>query len=200
MTHKITKIESGLYEYRGIRLQRRDQAKNSGTHWRTRSRIVHANGAELYLNGKTRAALVAEIDKVIAEREAAPAETVVADFPAFEVVERAPVDGAVEISTQDILTIARKTLRGATIYSGYKAGSVASCAAQYGNDVEAALARAKARGEKLHWINAQASSLTSHARAKGRRILLKLGMVVRFEGQTFTIASAPNDNLRLIAQ
>lgn len=127
------------------------------------------------------------------------AETIVADFPAFTVVERAPVDGAVEISTQDVLTIARKTSRGAILYSGYKAGSVASYVAEYGGDVEAAIARAKARGEKLHWINAQASSLTAHARAKGRRILLTLGMVVRFEGQTFTVASAPNDNLRLIA-
>lgn len=124
-------------------------------------------------------------------------ETVVADFPAFDVVERAPVNGAVDISTQDILTIAHKTSRGMTLYRGYKAGSVASCAAQYGNDVEAALARAKARGEKLHWINAQASSLTAHARDKGRQILLTIGMVVRFEGQIFTVAAAPNDNLRL---
>lgn len=127
-------------------------------------------------------------------------ETIVADFPAFVVVERAPVDGAVEITTEDTLAIAKKTRLGATIYRAYRAGSVASYAAEYGEDVEVAIARAKARGEKLHWINAKASSLTAHARAKGKQILLTLGMVVRFEGQTFTIASAPNDNLKLVQQ
>lgn len=127
-------------------------------------------------------------------------ETTIADFPAFAVVKRAPVDGAIEISASDVLATPNKTRRGATTYGAYRAGSVAGYAEKTGRDPQTLIERAKSRGEPLYWINALAATLTQEAQEKQTRILIEPGDVVRFEGQTFTVASAPNNNLRLIAQ
>lgn len=130
---------------------------------------------------------------------------VVADYPAYTVVRRETTQGAfvdqkwnsnvefTEIVADDQLGLARSRY-----YQEFSPGSVVSYAMKNGEDPIAAIEDAVARGHNLHWINACASSITSHARPKETLVEVKIGMVVRFEGRLFTIEKAMNNNLDLV--
>lgn len=124
------------------------------------------------------------------------AETIVERFPAYYIVERAPTPrfGVMEIVDGDRLGLRHP--KG--FYKEFSPGSVVSYALECGNDPIAEVEDARRRGHELHWLNPVGASLTSHKRDPWKLVRIEIGQRVRFEGRTFEIAAAPNDNLRLV--
>ena len=121
-------------------------------------------------------------------------EQIVEEFPAYVVVDRAPnpLTGAIEISVNDILGVARRGY-----YGQYKAGSVASYALQYNECPLEAVANAKARGHNLYWINQQAVAITAWKQPQVKIVAVKPGQRVYFQGKFFELVKEPNDNIGL---
>lgn len=80
----------------------------------------------------------------------------------------------------------------------YKFGSTCGYALQCDEDPVEAHARAVRLGHDVYWVNPLPVSVTREARAKETRILLTIGSQVWFEGKVFTLAEAPNGNIRLV--
>jgi hypothetical protein len=77
----------------------------------------------------------------------------------------------------------------------YQIGSVVSHALQNDDDPVAAVAQAKANGHELVYIFGLGARISRTPKAY---IRIDIGDLVRFEGNTYTIGTAPNRNLRLI--
>lgn len=60
MAHKVTKLEDGDFEYRGVEFTRVDRLRGYSDHYRTCRKV---NGVPLY--GATRRELLAAIDRAI---------------------------------------------------------------------------------------------------------------------------------------
>jgi hypothetical protein len=118
-------------------------------------------------------------------------ETTMQAYPGYDIVQRAEIEGLLHITTEDKLALATRHTKH------YRAGSVVSYART--NDIcpIKAVERTIAKGESLWWINALCTSITSHQRPREKYIAVRVGQMVRFEGRTFRILSAPNDNLSL---
>lgn len=95
-----------------------------------------------------------------------------------------------ELTAQDLLVVKGQHTRR------YKPGSVVSYSLEYNNDPIEAVEHALARRQPLHWINPEASVLSSHRLEAEVAIEVEIGMLVRFEGLVATIETAPNNNLR----
>lgn len=122
---------------------------------------------------------------------------IVADYPAYTVIDRKPATGVQTIKAGEILGCGFMSRRYGIMYRQFKAGSVVSYALESGGDPIEAVQDAQKRGEKMHWINATSTSITAHQRAKYEVTLVEEGQLVRFEGRTFKIVKAPNENLDL---
>lgn len=112
----------------------------------------------------------------------------VADFPAFEVV-----DLELDVMTIDAnmlkdggfrFCVEMKSTRHGNLYPEVKPGCIAYYCEENGeaDKTEERTARAIANGHKVYWINNCGASLTSHARAKHSRFLLKAGQKVKMNG------------------
>lgn len=134
-------------------------------------------------------------------------QTVVETYPAYVIAKRDTNKGYydkinhayvnlefTDIVDGDILGLDSK--KG--FYREYTPGSVVSYALQYNEDPYYAVERAIENGHKLHWINANGASITSHKQAQRTLIKVELGMVVRFQGLIATIEADHNDNLKFV--
>lgn len=63
--HKLTKLEDGDFEYRGVVIIRDDKMRGYSTHYRA---LIKSDGNETY--SSTRRALLARIDDILSRPEA----------------------------------------------------------------------------------------------------------------------------------
>lgn len=122
---------------------------------------------------------------------------IVADYPAFTVVDRKPENGLQTIQAEEVLACGFMSRNHGIMYHQFKASSVISYALRDGRDPVEALRMAQERGEQLHYIFGLGTSITSHKREKYEVTLVEVGQHVKFEGRIFEIVKAPNDNLDL---
>jgi len=125
--------------------------------------------------------------------------TTIASYPAYDIVAREPsVHGAVAIEADEPLAIFfDKGYEGR--YALAYPSSVVSYALRSGADPIEWLHRAEERGEELHWINREATVLTSQKQERKTFTGLYVGQWVKFEGRYFCIQRAPNDNFKLVS-
>jgi hypothetical protein len=76
-------------------------------------------------------------------------------------------------------------------------GSVVGYALRCNEDPVAAIDRARKNGHQLVWINANGAMISNQQRVAKGHIRVTIGMVVRFQGNLYTIERAPNQNLQL---
>lgn len=110
--------------------------------------------------------------------------------PAFEIVTLDDRNGATELKDNDVLFFNLGT---------YKIGSVVGYALENGEDPIAAYNHAVQMGHELHYIFGLGACISDSRRERKRVIKVTIGMTVHFHGELFTIETAPNDNLKLVA-
>lgn len=80
----------------------------------------------------------------------------------------------------------------------FTVGTVIGYALRNGDDPVEAIDQARANGHELVWINANGAVLSAERRPSLGHIIIQLGDRVRLEGRVYTIAAAPNRNLKLV--
>lgn len=116
-------------------------------------------------------------------------DTVIDTCAAWDVVTRdQDTGGFVNITVED--TLVRPDASGT-----FSPGSVVSYSLQYNRDPMKAVEDAKSRGQKLHWINANASVVSTMRKEKGKCLMIDFDQVYRFEGKLFKIVKTANNNL-----
>jgi hypothetical protein len=85
-----------------------------------------------------------------------------------------------------------------TLYRFYQLGSVVSYAMKNGSCPVAALDRARAHGHELHFAFALSTILSDPPQAKHENVGLAFGDTIKFEGRTFRLEPANNDNVKLV--
>lgn len=125
-------------------------------------------------------------------------ETVVADWPALDVVRRTGAFGKLpKLTAVDRLGQLYQSRNHGELVREFHIGSVVSYAMENGDCPIRAIERAQGFGHELHWITEAAVSITSHKRAKRRLVLIEAGMLVEFEGRVFLIEPKRNGGGRL---
>lgn len=119
---------------------------------------------------------------------------IVFDFPAYVGVR---YDGG-ELKPGDEFGIPYQSMRHGTLVRFYRLGSVEAYAAKYGEDAEAAVADAKARGHELYWANGCSVVLHNGPKTKKAVWSAEYGDVIRFAGKRFRVDRAPNYNVKLV--
>lgn len=128
----------------------------------------------------------------------------IADHPAWSIHEPTPQQSyALGINRPifragDVIGLPWETRRYGTQHRWYRFGSCASYALQYDHCPIRSYERAKRKGHKTHWLNAEATVLTDRPSPKETRIGLNWGDEVVFEGRLFRIEKAPNNNAALV--
>lgn len=115
---------------------------------------------------------------------------IVADFPAFDIVDLEQDVIVLEHSqlknhlsdSSEKFCVAKETRRHGTLYPEVSPYCTQWYALDYNECPKAAVERCTELKHEIYWINNCASSITSHQRAKGRRILLKPGQKVDMDG------------------
>lgn len=120
-------------------------------------------------------------------------DTVIDTCPAFDFVKRQPDSyGVINVTANEVFTDKNKL-------GGWYFGSVVSYALSNNENPIERYNRAVANGHAVKWINACPSVLSADYRPeKEKRLVIEAGDVVRFEGELFTIADAPNRNKKLV--
>lgn len=117
---------------------------------------------------------------------------IVADYPAYMIVDM----------EQDIIEWPDNDQRMATVYHSRShgvmynlnyLGGIAEYARRNGDDVDAALARAAERKEKLFWLNQSCVSISNTQSAKETHILCQDGQKIRFDGQLLVVKHVGHD-------
>jgi hypothetical protein len=97
------------------------------------------------------------------------------------------------------IAVPMKSGRAGTLLAhDFTIGSVAAYAAEYGEDVEAAVARAEANGHELYFAVAEGVTITAHREEPVARVTVQLGAIIEIDGNGFQVRKAPNDNLELL--
>lgn len=118
---------------------------------------------------------------------------IIDSYPAYTIV-----GGNRTFAFGDTFAIGRDTPRHGRLYDFFKLGSVATYAAQYDEDAEAAVKQAKERGHDLYWANKQSVSITSHKRAHRVVWGVQIGDEIEVDGLRFRIEAASNQNVKLV--
>lgn len=113
-------------------------------------------------------------------------------FPAYTIV-----GGNKTFRFGDTFAIGYDTPRHGRLYDFFTLGSVATYAAKYGDDADAAVERAKERGHDLYWANKQGASITAHKQAHRTVWGLQIGDEIEVDGIRFRIERAANQNVKL---
>jgi len=118
------------------------------------------------------------------------AANIIASYPAYDVVEptRDSCGNIPVVAGQVIIVGGRK----------FRAGSVVSYMLESGLDPVAAVQRAIENGHPLVWMNPEAAMLTAEKRAKTTHVAVTYQDRIRFEGVTYTLEPAPNNNLEMV--
>lgn len=119
----------------------------------------------------------------------------IADYPAYRIVEPAPRK---VWKAGEQFAIAFETRSHGTLYHFFQLGSVVSYALQSNSCPIAAIDRARANKHEMHFAFALSTVITAWERPKETVIGLSYGDEIAFEGHTFQLAKAPNDNVRLV--
>lgn len=120
-----------------------------------------------------------------------------------DLYERAPSGGfndrrlAVNLIAGEHLALPFQSRNHGLLYRTYMIGSVVSGALSDGRDPVAELDRARRFGHELVFIFGTGVCIHNGPRSTTKHILVELGMLIRFEGNLYTLEKAPNDNLRL---
>lgn len=121
-------------------------------------------------------------------------QTLVAQYPAYNVYRReAKQAGFIELTADDVLIL--KTNDKRNHLDTFNLGSVVSCALEYNECPVEALARAKAKNDKLVWISNRGAVLTAHHRDAENVVEVEVGMQIRFQGVIGTLIATDNRNL-----
>lgn len=94
-----------------------------------------------------------------------------------------------DVLAEDIIRVGLRT---------YQLGSVVRYAMKYNKCPIDAVDHARALGHKLHWANQRASTVTSKRREAPKALEMKIGNLIHFEGRTFVLTKAPNNNIDLV--
>jgi hypothetical protein len=114
-------------------------------------------------------------------------------FPAYTII-----GGNKTFRFGDAFAIGYDTPRHGRLYDFFKLGSVATYAAQYGEDEEAAVEKAKERGHELYWANKQSTTISAHKQAHRTVWGLQIGDEIEVDGLRFRIERASNQNVKLV--
>lgn len=114
-------------------------------------------------------------------------------FPAYTIV-----GGNKAFRSGDTFAIGYDSHRHGRLYDFFNLGSVATYAAQYGDDVEASIKRANERGDPLHWASKASVAITSHKQAHRTVWCLQIGDEIEVDGIPFRIERARNQNVNLV--
>lgn len=130
--------------------------------------------------------------------------TIVANFPAWVVYDRAPDEnGFTEIFTDEPLALDGGKYPFSQRFYAY------SLEDYYAKDGRELTEERRADSERRHrengmaglydrWINPISACLTSHKRPQEECIAIHIGMHVKYMGEYFTIEKAPNSNLKFV--
>ena len=97
----------------------------------------------------------------------------------------------------DVFGILRETQDHGTLCDFYTLGSVIGYALKNGNCPIEALDRARDKGHKLHWANANSVVITNQAQPKEQHVAVEIGDLIRFQGRVFELVRTPNRNVGL---
>lgn len=114
-------------------------------------------------------------------------------YPAYTIV-----GGNKTFRFGDTFAIGRDTPRHGRLYDFFTLGSVATYAAKYGDDVDAAVVRAKEHGHALYWANKQGTCITSHKQPHITSWGLQIGDEIEVDGIRFRINPDHNQNVKLV--
>jgi len=95
----------------------------------------------------------------------------------------------ITVKNKDIISIGNKR---------YQMGSVASYALEYNECPIEQFNKAQEYGYDLWWANSIPAMLTSEGEKPDYGTPVAIGDELYFEGHTFTIAKAPNGNIKLV--
>jgi hypothetical protein len=115
---------------------------------------------------------------------------IINSFPAYDIVEPTfdSCGNIPLVAGQVIIVGGRK----------FSVGSVVSYMLKSGMDPVAAVQRAIENGHALVWLNPEATMLTAEKRAKTTHVAVNFQQRVRFEGVTYKIEIAANNNLEMV--
>ncbi len=118
---------------------------------------------------------------------------IIDSFPAYTIV-----GGNRTFTFGDTFAIGRDTPRHGRLYDFFKLGSVATYAARYDEDADAAVERAKELGHSLYWANKEGVCITSHK--QDHRVVwgLQLGDEIEVSGLRFRVEPTYNQNVKLV--
>jgi hypothetical protein len=119
--------------------------------------------------------------------------TIIDTYPAYTIIAASN-----EYAPGEQFAIGRDTPRHGRLYTFYKVGSVAAYAAQYDEDVDAAIADAKERGDQLYWANPQGAIITAHKQAHKIVRGISHGDEITVDGKRFRVEPANNNNVKLV--
>jgi hypothetical protein len=120
-----------------------------------------------------------------------------------DLYERAPGHGwndrrpAVNLFAGERLVAPFQSRNHGLLYRTYMIHSVVSSAIEKGEDPVAEIDRARSFGHELVFIFGTGSVIHNGPRSTTKHVMVQVGMQVRFEGNLYTLETAPNDNLRL---
>ena len=80
----------------------------------------------------------------------------------------------------------------------FTVSSVAAYAAKCNEDVEAAVALSKERGEALYFAFSEGILITAHKQEPVQRFNIDLGSIIEMDGQKFQILQSPNENIEFV--
>jgi hypothetical protein len=135
------------------------------------------------------------VEEVTARRMYADKERVIADHPAYKIVEP-PMRK--KWAAEETFALPFQTRNHGTLWHFYMLGSCASYALTYNECPIKAIDRARERKDKLHWAIPLATVISNPPPPKRTVIGLDFGDRIYFEGRTFELKRAPNDNVSLI--
>jgi hypothetical protein len=119
----------------------------------------------------------------------------IADYPAFKII--APSERKVW-QADEVFMLPRQTRHHGVLWSEYMLGSVISYALRSNSCPIEALDRARSLRHELHWAIQLSVCISNPPPPKRTVIGLQWGDHIRFEGRTFELRKAPNDNVSLV--
>lgn len=107
---------------------------------------------------------------------------------------------AVPLKAGDRIAVKLYGFRGtlSNYADNFTVGSVASYAAENGEDVTEAVERAERLGHSLYYAFNEGITITAHRQVPVERIEIQIGSIVEMDGKKFQVLESPNNNVELI--
>lgn len=119
---------------------------------------------------------------------------IIAQFPGYTLIEAAADH---EFTDGDRFGVPYETRRYGTLHRFYTLGDVRSYARRYGDDENAAEARAVERGHELYYAFQNATVISTMQRERPVYPVLNHGDVISYAGKRFRIDPTANGNVKL---